>query len=147
MNNASGLTSAVSTTHAFFQAYDMHDIDGMLRLCTAAAQLRHVPMGRLETGDIHTVGRKAWSDMFSTLPDLRVTVKLEVADQFHVAVEALIADRKRGFELPQAYFITVDGSYRITDVTVYWDNVTMGIEGTKAGAAWLVEAIANLRKH
>lgn len=134
----------MDATQAFFKAYDTHDVNRMLSLCSTSAQLRHVPMGRFETGNIHTVGRKAWSDMFSALPDLRVTVKLAVADQFHAAAEVVIADHNRGFELPQAYFLTVDGTYHITDVDVYWDNVTLGIQGTKAGAVRLVEAITAL---
>ena len=47
----------------------------MLLLCSDTGQLRHVPMGRFETGDVRTVGRKASSDMFSAMPDLRVTVQ------------------------------------------------------------------------
>lgn len=147
MSNAFAFTSAADTAQAFFQAYDVHDIDWMLSLCTSTAQLRHVPMGRFETGNIHTVGGKAWSDMFSALPDLRVEVKADVADAFHVAAQAVIADRIRDFELPQAYFITVDDTFHITDVTVYWDNVTLGVQGTKAGARRLVEAISALGKH
>ena len=147
MNDSSMFASATDAAQAFFQAYDAHDIDRMLSLCTSPAQLRHVPMGPFETGNIHTVGRKAWSDMFSVLPDLRVSLKSTVADQFHFAAEAVIADRNRGFELPQAYFLTVDDTYRITDVTVYWDNVTLGVQGTKAGAMRLVEAISGLGKH
>lgn len=147
MNDASAPMNAADTARAFFNAYEKHDIDGMLSLCTSTAQLRHVPMGRFETGNIHTVGRKAWSDMFSALPDLSVAPTSVVANDLHVAAEAVIADRHRGFELPQAYFLTLDDAHRITQVTVYWDNVTLGIQGTKAGAVRLVEAIAALGKH
>ena len=136
--------SAADAAQAFFKAYGAHDIDAMLSLCSSSAQLRHVPMGRLETGDIRSVGRKAWSDMFTALPDLTVTVKQSVADEAHVAAEVVIADRARHFELQQAYFLSVDDRYAITNVTVYWDNVTLGIEGTKAGALRLVEAITSL---
>jgi ketosteroid isomerase-like protein len=131
----------------FFDAYDAHDIDAMLQLCADGAQLRHVPMGGFETGDVTTVGRKAWSDMFSSLPDLTVALKLAVADASRVAVEAVIADRTRGFELSQAYFLSFDHAVRITDISVYWDNVTLGVQGTKAGAVRLVEAITSLGKH
>ena len=147
MKDASVIRSAADAAQSFFTAYDAHDIDSMLSLCSSTAQLRHVPMGRFETGDIHTVGRKAWSDMFAALPDLTVMVKLAVADEFHVAAEVVLTDRTRSFELEQAYFLTVDVTYRIINVDVYWDNVTLGIQGTKAGAVRLVEAIAALGKH
>ena len=146
MNEFPTVTGAEQAARAFFGAYEAHDIDAMLRLCSASAQLRHVPMGRLETGNIHTVGRKAWSDMFAALPNLTVMVILTVAGKSHVASEVVIADRVRHFELPQAYFLTVDERYAITNVTVYWDNVTLGVEGTKAGAVRLVEAITSLGK-
>lgn len=146
MTDVPGISSAVDAARVFFEFYQAHDVDGMLSLCSSTAQLRHVPMGRFETGDIHTVGRKAWSDMFAALPDLAVTVNLIVAAELNVAVEVVIADAIRAFELPQAYFLTVDDRFAITNVTVYWDNVTMGLEGTKAGAVRLVEAIASLGK-
>jgi hypothetical protein len=129
---------------AFFKAYDGHDVDAMLRLCSDTAQLRHVAMGPFETGDAHTVGRKAWSDMFSAMPDLRVTLQSIFSSDGHVAAEVVIADRKHAFELPQAYFLTVDDTERITNVTVYWDNVGLGYEITKSGGTRLFEAIKNL---
>jgi ketosteroid isomerase-like protein len=147
MNYESRIIGASNTAQAFFRAYEAHDIDAMLSLCTSTAQLRHIPMGHLETGNVHTVGRKAWSDMFTALPKLKVTPRLTVAGDFHVAAEVVISDSARGFELPQAYFFTVDDGYAITNVTVYWDNVTLGIEGTKAGGLRLIEAIASLGRH
>ena len=147
MKDASVMRSAADAAQSFFAAYDAHDIDAMLSLCSSTAQLRHVPMGRFETGNIHTVGRKAWSDIFAALPDLTVMVKLAVAGEFHVAAEVILTDRTRSFELEQAYFLTVDDSHRIINADVYWDNVALGIQGTKAGAVRLVEAITALGKH
>ena len=136
----------MSAAQAFFAAYDAHNVEGMLNLCSSTARLRHVPMGPFETGPVRTVGRKAWSDIFSALPDLRVTVMTTLSDDRRVGAEVVIADRKRGFELPQAYFFTVDETYRITDVTVYWDNVNLGFQLTKAGAVRLAAAIWSRRK-
>jgi hypothetical protein len=130
----------------FFEAYDVHDVDAMLLLCRDTGQLRHVPMGRFETGDVHTVGRKAWSDMFSAMPDLRVTVRSIFSSHGNVAAEVIIADRERSFELPQAYFLTVDDAMRITNVTVYGDNVGFGYEITKSEGTRLVDAIKSLGK-
>ena len=136
--------SALATAHAFFRAYESHDVEAMLRLCTDDAQLRHVPMGPLETGLVRTVGRKAWSDIFAALPDLRVTVTTVVSDDRHIATETLLSDSNRGFELPQAYFLTVDETYRITTITAYWDNVSLGFELTKAGAERFADVIWHL---
>lgn len=146
MKNNLVFTSSAATSRAFFEAYNDHDVDAMLHLCSYNAQLRHIPMGQFETGNINTVGRKAWSDMFTALPDLSVKVKKAIETELHVAAEVVIGDRKLAFELPQAYFLTFDDGYQITNVTVYWDNVTLGIEGTKAGALRLVETIASLGK-
>ena len=139
MNNG-----AMGTAQEFFAAYDAHDVDAMLRLCSDTAQLRHVPMGRLETGDVHTVGRKAWSDMFSAMPDLRVSVERAFSGDGQVGAEVVIADRQRSFELPQAYFLTVDDTRHITNVTVYWDNVSLGYEITKSEGTLLVDSIKSL---
>lgn len=118
----------------------------MLELCSADATLRHVPMGSFETGPISTVGTKAWSDMFKALPDLRVGLGPLISEGDRVGAEVVIADRERGFELPQAYFLGIDPTRRITTVTVYWDDVNMGLQLTKAGAEWLVHAIKSLGK-
>jgi ketosteroid isomerase-like protein len=139
-------TTAMATVQAFFAAYGAHDIDRMLSLCSTTAQLRHVPMGPFETGFAHSVGRKAWSGMFSAFPDLSVTVTSAFSDNGHVGAEVVIGDRKRRFRLPQAYFLTVDESYRITNVTVYWDNVNLGFQLTKAGVVRLVSATTRQRK-
>jgi hypothetical protein len=52
MSYESGIASASDAALAFFRAYEAHDIDTMLSLCTSTAQLRHVPMERLETGSV-----------------------------------------------------------------------------------------------
>lgn len=138
------MISAEPVARAFFAAYDTHDIEAMLGLCSADATLRHVPMGSFETGSIYTVGTKAWSDIFKALPDLRVGLGTLISGGDRVAAEVVIADREHGFELPQAYFFSVDHTRRITNVTVYWDDVNMGLQLTKAGAEWLVHAIKSL---
>lgn len=58
----------------------------------------------------------------------------------------IIADRERSFKLPQAYFLTVDDAMRITNVTVYGDNVGFGYEITKSEGTRLVDAIKSLGK-
>jgi ketosteroid isomerase-like protein len=139
-------TSALTATQAFFAAYNAHDVDRMLSLCSNIAQIRYVPMGPLGTGSVQTTGRKIWSGVVSALPDLTVTVKSAFSDNRHVGAEVVIADAKRGYELPHAYFLTVDESYRITDVTAYWDNVNFGFQITKAGVVRLIDAITSMRK-
>jgi len=134
-------TVANSAAQAFFAAYDAHDVDRMLSLCSADAQLRHVPMGGFETGAVQIVGRKAWSDLFAFLPGARVIVKSIFADDSHVCAEVAIVDRSRSFRLPQAYVLAFDESYRITQLTVYWDNVTLGIQLAKVALVRLVDVI------
>lgn len=139
-------TTAIGAAQEFFAAYSAHNVDRMLQLCSNIAQIRYVPMGPLGTGSAHTTGRKIWSGVISALPDLTVTVKSAFSDDRHVGAEAILADTKRGYELPHAFFITVDESYRITEVAAYWDNVNFGFQFTKAGVVRLVDAITSMRK-
>lgn len=139
-------TTAMRAAQEFFAAYSAHDIDRMLSLCANIAQIRYVPMGALGTGSVHTTGRKIWGGIISALPDLTVTVNSAFSDDRHVGAEVVLADQKRGYELPHAFFITVDESYRITQVTAYWDNVNFGFQITKAGVVRLVDAITSMRK-
>jgi ketosteroid isomerase-like protein len=139
-------TTAMSAARAFFAAYSAHDVDGMLQLCSNIARIRYVPMGPLGTGSVHTTGRKIWNGLITALPDMTVTVKSAFADDRHVGAEVVIADAKRGYELPHAFFLTVDESYRISEVTAYWDNMNFGFQFTKAGVVRLVDAITSMRK-
>jgi ketosteroid isomerase-like protein len=136
----------MSAAQSFFSAYSAHDIDRMLALCSNIAQIRYVPLGPLGTGSAHTTGRKIWSGVISALPDMTVMVKSAFADDRHAGAEVVIADTKRGYELPHAFFITVDESYRITEVAAYWDNVNFGFQFTKAGVVRIVDAITSMRR-
>lgn len=138
--------TAMSAAQAFFAAYNAHDIDRMLALCSNIAQIRYVPMGPVGTGSVHTTGRKIWSGLITALPDLTVTVKSAFADDRHVGAEVTIADPKRGYDLPHAFFITVDEANRISEVAAYWDNVNFGFQFTKAGVVRLIDAVTNMRK-
>jgi ketosteroid isomerase-like protein len=131
----------------YFAAYDAHDIEAMLDLCSDDATLRHVPMGWYETGSIYKVGPKAWGDLFKALPDLRVVVHRLISDGDRASAEVVIAEPARGFELPQAYFLTLDDTHRIVDVTVYWDNIGLGFQLTKAGAEGLAHAVKSFGRH
>lgn len=113
------MTSATRIVRAFFAAFDAHDIDGMLALCSDGATLRHIPMSSNEAGSMFDIGTKAWGETFKAFPNVRVAVESLIAEGDRVAAEVVIADRERGFELPQVYVLTLDDGGRISAATVY----------------------------
>lgn len=139
-------TSAMTAAQAFFAAYDAHNVDRMLSLCSSIAQIRYVPLGPVGTGSAQSTGRKIWSGLITALPDMRVTVKSAFSDGRNVGAEVVISDARRGYELPHAFFITVDEQFRISEVTAYWDNVNFGYQFTKSGVLRLIDAISSMRK-
>jgi hypothetical protein len=118
----------------------------MSALCSDDAQLRYVPLGKFGEGAVRTVGRRMWSALIAALPDLTVTVLWSVADARGASAEALIADDRRGFQLPHAFLLRFDPSGRIAEIVAYWDNVNFAVQSAKAAFSSLLSAGEALRK-
>jgi steroid delta-isomerase-like uncharacterized protein len=126
------VTAALQVARTFFDAYDKHDVDAMLSLCSDEAQVRYVPMGAQGTGPAAEVGKTIWSGLLDAFPDLHVRPGLTFGDDRYVAAEVMIGGTQekdfldipsqgRSYDLPHAFILEVDDGM-IAQVTAYWDN-------------------------
>lgn len=61
-----------SITQRFFAAYDAHDVDGMLALCTDGAQGRYLPYGKGSVMPVRGGLEKIWRGFPKAVPDFGV---------------------------------------------------------------------------
>ena len=135
----SGATAAVL---AFFDAYRVHDVEGMVDLCTDGADFRYVPFevrGRQRVlhgeGKVRTIGKVIWTTLIDAFPDLNNDVTSLRADEHgNVVAEVsvngtqarpfgIIACTGGHYVLPHLFLFHVTGDGLIDDVVAYWDNV------------------------
>jgi steroid delta-isomerase-like uncharacterized protein len=127
--------TAIDATLSFFEAYNNHQVERMVNLCSEGAQLRYVPMGERGQGKASQVGKAIWSGLIDAFPDLHVTVQSIFGDERNVAAEVMIGGTQRKdflnipskgehYELPHAFLLKVDERKMITEITAYWDNAS-----------------------
>jgi ketosteroid isomerase-like protein len=133
-------TRATDVARAFFAAYDAHEVNKMVGLCSEDAQLRYVGMGSDGEGKARELGAAIWSGLIDKFPDLHVTPQSMFGGERNVAAEVMIggtqrkdltfgrvhiANQGKHYELPHAFLLQVDDSKRlITEIACYWDNVS-----------------------
>jgi hypothetical protein len=80
--------TALDVVRSFFRAYNAHEVDRMLSLCSDDAQIRYVPMGMLGQGPAREVGKKIWSGLIDSFPSLSVRAESIFGDG-----QGLVSDR------------------------------------------------------
>ena len=133
---------AEAAVRAFFDAYRVHDVEGMVDLCADGAGFRYVPFevwGRQRVlygeGKVGTVGKLIWTTLIDAFPDLANAVtSLRGDDHGNVAAEVgiggtqarhfgTIACTGGHYELPHLFLFRVTGDGLIDNIVAYWDNV------------------------
>src|SRR5277367_1941492 len=81
-----------SIAQQFFAAYDAHDLDKMLSLCTEDAQGRYAPYGRHSVMPIRGGLEAIWRAFPQVIPDFRVeVVEMILAEGPTVVVQAIMS--------------------------------------------------------
>ena len=142
-------TTSIDVARLFFAAYDAHEVDKMVGLCSEDAELRYIPMASQGQGPVRVVGRKIWSGLIDAFPDLHVTMNSAFGDDHNAAAEVMIGGTQRKdfldipsqgkhYELPHAFILRLNERNRITSITAYWDNLSfyaqLGEEGIEKAA-------------
>jgi ketosteroid isomerase-like protein len=138
---ASRENSAEAAVRAFFAAYRVHDVEGMVDLCTDNAGFRYVPFevwGRQRVlygeGKVRTVGQVIWTALIDAFPDLAsAVISLRADGDGNVAAEVgiggtqakdfgTIACTGGRYQVPHLFLFQVTGGGLIDDIVAYWDN-------------------------
>jgi len=133
--------SAVEVITAFFEAYQVHDLERMVELCSDNADFHYIPYevwGRQRVirgdGKVRTVGKALWTTLIDAFPDLTNEVTSITADnEGNVAAEVVIsgtqakpygtiANQGLHYDLPHVFLFRVGQDGLIEEVTGCWDN-------------------------
>ena len=131
--------TAIDVVRSFFSAYNAHDADRMLSLCSDDAQIRYVPMGMQGQGPAREVGKKIWSGLIDSFPDLSVRAESIFGDGYNIAAEVMIggiqhkdflgiSNQGRRYDLPHAFLLKLNDKSLITAITAYWDNASFYLQ-------------------
>ena len=132
---------AEAAVRAFFAAYQAHDVERMVDLCTDNAGFRYVPFevwSRQRVlygeGKVRTVGKVIWTTLLDAFPDLaNVVTSLRGDEAGNVAAEVRIGGTQAKdfgnvaasggrYQLPHLFLFSVTGDGLIDHVVAYWDN-------------------------
>jgi steroid delta-isomerase-like uncharacterized protein len=128
----------------FFAAYDAHDVEGMLALCTDDAQGRYLPYGKNSVMPIRGGLEKIWRGFPQAVPDFGVEiVEMIQAEANSIVVQALLGGTmpadvpglvKKGEvgRIAHAYIVRYNTDGKISRLDCYWDNTA--INAIKASA-------------
>ncbi len=125
----------IEVAHAFFNAYNAHDVNKMLSMCSEDGELCYVPMGEKGRGKLREVGKAIWSSLIDAFPDLAVVTHFAFGDDENVAAEIEIGgtqqkdfmqikNQGRRYDLPHAFLLKVNEHGMLTRITSYWDNAS-----------------------
>lgn len=131
---------ALEAVTAFFDAYQAHDVERMVELCTDNADFHYLPFelwGRQRVirgdGKVRTIGKVIWTKLIDSFPDLSNRITETISDrQGNVAVEVIISGTQARpfgmigsqglhFDLPHVFVFRVGQAGLIEEVTAYWD--------------------------
>jgi steroid delta-isomerase-like uncharacterized protein len=130
-------TDFKSTAQQFFAAYDAHDVDKMLALCTEDAQGRYAPYGRNSVVPIRGGLDAIWRAFPQAVPNFRVeVVEMILAEETTVVVQAImsgpipadapgIAKKGQVVFIPHAYIRRFGAHGKISRLDAYWDNTAI----------------------
>lgn len=132
---------AEAAVRAFFDAYQAHDVERMVDLCTDNAGFRYVPFevwSRQRVlygeGKVRTVGKVIWTTLLDAFPDLaNVVTSLRGDGEGNVAAEVGIGGTQAKdfgnvaasggrYQLPHLFLFSVTGEGLIDDIVAYWDE-------------------------
>lgn len=138
------MQSPVQTVHQFFDAYRVHDVNGMAALCDFNADIDYVPfeIARRQrvvrgTGKIHGIGKTMWSALIDAFPDLSNKIEWIDSDRVgNVAVEVFIGGTQikpfgtipsKGLRywVSHLFMFEVNPKGMITSISAVWDGATM----------------------
>jgi len=131
------MKDAKKVAQAFFKAYDTHDVEGMLALCTDDAQGRYAPYGRNSVMPIHGGLDGIWHAIPQAVPGFKVeVVEMLLAEGNTVVAQVIMSGPipaavpgigKKGdvVFIPHAYILRITLEGKISRLDCYWDNAAI----------------------
>lgn len=117
----------------FFSAYQEHDYQRMVGLCTPDAEVDFVPLGDGGKGKVAELGKGLWSALMDCFPDIDNTIDtFEVNDNeitckvviFGTQVKDFAGIESKGlkFENDHIFIFRFDDDDQITFISINWNH-------------------------
>lgn len=133
-----------SSVSEFLQAYDRHDVEGMVDACAESATIRYFAADnarrqRIEyaQGFVRTVGKTWWTGAIDAVPDIRHRAKwIDADDQGNVVCEVEVGGKQAKhwngitnvggrFAATALFVFRVDLKGKIQRIAAYWDSLDL----------------------
>ena len=126
----------IETVQSFLNAYSAHDIDRMLKLCSATSTFRYVPEGEKGKGSMQDAA-ELWQLFTTAFPDFSVEIQqLIKAEDNKVIAETIqggtqakdvgeIKNKGHRTWCPHLYIFDLDEQNQIDHITCFWDYNTI----------------------
>ena len=117
----------------FFSAYQDHDYQRMINLCTPNADVNFTPLGAGGVGKVSELGKALWSVLMYAFPDIDNTIDsfVENGDELTCNVSifgtqakefAGIPSKGLKFENDHIFVFRFDDDDKISSIIISWDH-------------------------
>ncbi len=133
MNSLTKL-SAIDTSIMFFDAYNKHEIDEMIKLFADNGEIVFQPLGGDGKGKVSELGQAIWSQLIHSFPNISCEIlKSKVDDEGNVICEvnfkgrqeddfAGLANKGKSFDTDHVFVFKLNEQNLIDSLTVTWDH-------------------------
>ena len=117
----------------FFSAYQDHDYDRMVGLCTSEAKVNFLPLGDGGVGKVAELGKGLWSTLMDCFPDIDNTIDtFEINDNEIICKVSIFGTQAKDFagipskglkfESDHIFIFRFDDDDNITFVSITWNH-------------------------
>ena len=117
----------------FFSAYQDHDYQRMINLCTPNADVNFTPLGAGGVGKVSELGKALWSGLMDAFPDIDNTIDsfVENGDELTCNVSIFgtqakefsgIPSKGLKFENDHIFVFRFDDDDKISSIIISWDH-------------------------
>lgn len=130
---SSTILTRKGTCIEFFSAYQDHEYQRMVDLCTPDATVEFVPLEENGKGRVAELGKNLWALLMECFPDIDNTINTFTTDAGEVTCKVNIfgtqakdfpgvPSRGLKFESDHIFIFQFDEADKITHIRIYWDH-------------------------
>lgn len=130
---SSTILTRKGTCIEFFSAYQDHEYQRMVDLCTPDAMVEFVPLEENGKGRVAELGKNLWALLMECFPDIDNTIDTFTTDAGEVTCKVNIfgiqakdfpgiPSRGLKFESDHIFIFQFDEADKITHIRIYWDH-------------------------
>ncbi|MCD8540384.1 MAG: nuclear transport factor 2 family protein [Leadbetterella sp.] len=134
-SESSSVLTRKGTCIEFFSAYQEHDYQRMVNLCTSGATVDFIPLGDNGKGRVAELGKNLWALLMECFPDIDNTIDTFSTEGDEVTCKvcifgtqakdfAGIPSKGLKFESDHIFIFRFDETDKITGISINWDHAS-----------------------